>query len=76
MSSTRTHDLNIGLSAMQISRSDPENMSMDNLDSMAIMKSSFETIRNSIPDSEKENSNSENTILVGGDAEEKKDELQ
>ena len=47
-------------------------MSMDNLDSMKIMKSSFDTARNSILDSEQENNNSENTVLLGCDAEEKK----
>ena len=49
-------------------------MSMDNLDGMNIMKSSFDTTRNSLPESEKENTNSENTVLVDYDEEEKKGE--
>ena len=58
---------------MRISFSDPDNMSMDNLESLKIMKSSFDTTKE-LTESEKENNQSENMVQLG-DTEEKKDEL-
>ena len=51
-------------------------MSMDNLESLKIMQSSFDTVQDSVlPVSEKENNQSENMVCLGDD-EENKEEVQ
>ena len=49
---------------------------MDNLESLKIMQSSFDTVQDSVlPVSEKENNQSENMVCLGDD-EENKEEVQ